>query len=257
VARETPIDYYRLSQDDMVRKPNKLYVIAAEGDRTEFKYFEAVRDKYSAKFTKLNWHLEILRRPSKQRGKSSPKDVEQMLNDFLEDNRDYDLKSYDELWLIIDTDTWEPETIKQLAEKCQFDTLYHLGLSNPCFELWLILHLADFNDDVRKFDVTNAPNVPLIKKCIERFKNNNGSDLSIKKCIEETTSHKKRAKTCKQLVELIRRTHNISSIPEGLIDYIPQAIHRSKKLGEQCNPSDDNYPQNICTSVYKLLETLT
>jgi len=47
-----------------------------------------------------------------------------MLNEFLEDNRDYELKSYDELWLIIDTDTWEQETIKQLAEKCQTETLY-------------------------------------------------------------------------------------------------------------------------------------
>jgi len=50
-----------------------------------------------------------------------------MLNEFLEDNRDYELKSYDELWLIIDTDTWEQETIKQLAEKCQTETLYHFS----------------------------------------------------------------------------------------------------------------------------------
>lgn len=60
MPRETPTDYYRLSLDDIVRKPNKLYVIAAEGDRTEFKYFEAVRDQYGAEFTKQNWHLEIL-----------------------------------------------------------------------------------------------------------------------------------------------------------------------------------------------------
>jgi hypothetical protein len=253
MPRETPTNYYRLHTDDMVSKP-KLYVIATEGRSTEFKYFKELRKQYSSKFNEQNLHVEILRRPSKQNGHSSPKDVEQMLKEFLEDNRDYELKSYDELWLIIDTDTWEQQTIKQLAEKCKTETLYHFGLSNPCFEIWLILHLIDSNEDVRHVFVTHAQNAPLIKECIEKFENNS-SNLSLKKCIEEMTRWEKRSKTCKQLLGLIHRFYNIS-IPKELIDYIPQAISRAKELGE-CNPDDAHYPENICTSIYKLLETLT
>jgi hypothetical protein len=255
MPRETPTNYYRLHPLDVASKP-KLYVIATEGRSTEYKYFKELRKQYSSKFNEQNLHVEILRRPSKQSGKSSPKYVEQMLNEFLEDNRDYELKSYDELWLIIDTDTWEQETIKQLAEKCQTETLYHLGLSNPCFEIWLILHLIDFNEDVRKFFVAKAQNVPLIKECLEKFENNRSDlNLSLKKCLEEMTSWEKRSKTCKQLLGMVRCFYNIS-IPKGLIDYIPQAIARAKQLGE-CNPDDAHYPENICTSIYQLLETLT
>jgi hypothetical protein len=256
MPRETPTDYYRLHPDEVVSKP-KLYVIATEGRSTEFKYFKELRKQWGSKFHEQNLHVEILRRPSKQNGHSSPKYVEQMLNEFLEDNRDYELKSYDELWLIIDTDTWEPESIKQLAEKCQTEALYHLGLSNPCFEIWLILHLIDFNEEVRTFFVTQAHNTPLIKECIEKFKNieeHNGSDLSLKKCLEEMSRWEKRSKTCKQLLGLIRGYYHIS-IPKGLIDYIPQAIKRAKELGE-CHPEESHYPENICTSIYQLLETL-
>jgi len=126
---------------------------------TEYKYFKELRKQYSSKFNEQNLQVEILRRPSKQSGNSSPKYVEQMLNEFLEDNRDYELKSYDELWLIIDTDTWEQETIKQLAEKCQTETLYHLGLSNPCFEIGLILLMIDFNEDIEHAPTPKGLNV--------------------------------------------------------------------------------------------------
>jgi hypothetical protein len=254
VSRETPDHYYRLSAE--IRGKSKLYVIATEGYCTEYNYFMSLRKQYSALFNEWNLQVEILRRPDLQEGNSSPNSTEQMLTDFLEDNKNsYDLKSYDELWLIIDTDTWKPEQIEKLSEKCHKETHYHLGLSNPCFELWLILHLADSTQDVRTYCVTDKQkiNAPRIKKCIETLENNNHSDFSLKNCLE-MVKISKRSQACKQLQNLINNHHHLSSY-QKLIDYIPKAISRAKALGE-CDPSDDNYPQNLCTSVYKLLETL-
>ena len=77
--------------------------------------------------------------------------------------------------------------------------------------------------------------------------------LSIKNCIEIAQMNK-RSQACKQLQHLINSHHHLSST-EMLIDYVHQAISRAKALGE-CEPDDDNYPDNLCTSVYKLLETL-
>ncbi len=244
MPRETPKNHYRRSHDFI---NTKLYVIATEGYNTEYTYFTAFKKKYKDKFDERNLHVEILRRPAQQHGKSSPKSTEQMLQEFLEDNQDYDFQAdRDELWLIIDTDTWEKQTILQLVEKCQKDRLYHLGISNPCFEVWLILHLADLNQDVRTYCITDKQktNAPNIKKCIQTLETNN-LNCSIKNCIEATKINK-RSKACKQLHNLINNNHHLSSMNE-LIDYIPQAISRAKTLGE-CDLN------NICTSVYKLLE---
>lgn len=100
MPRQTPDNYYRLSSE--IKGKSKLYVIATEGYRTEYKYFMSLREQYSTQFNEWNLQVEVLRRPSPQNGKSSPNSTEQMLTEFLEDNNNfYDLKSYDELWLII------------------------------------------------------------------------------------------------------------------------------------------------------------
>jgi hypothetical protein len=253
MPRKTPINHYQRSPDFL---NTKLYVIATEGYHTEFEYFTALINKYNDLFDERNLHLEVLRRTAQQHGSSSPQSTQQMLEEFLEDNQDYNFQAdRDELWLIIDTDTWEKPAILQIAEKYQQETLYHLGLSNPCFELWLILHLADFNQDVRTYCATDKQkiNAPQIKKCIDALENNNDSDFSIKNCLEMVQVNK-RSQASKQLQNLINNHHHLSSSQE-LIDYIPQAISRAKMLGE-CDPNDDNYPKNLCTSVYKLLESL-
>ena len=45
--------------------------------------------------------------------------------------------------LVIDKDKWTAKSIRAVAQRCAQDSSYHLALSNPCFELWLILHIID------------------------------------------------------------------------------------------------------------------
>ena len=55
--------------------------------------------------------------------------------------REYELGKQDQLWLVIDRDRWEPAMLTEVAQQCS-QKGYKLAVSNPCFELWLLLHFA-------------------------------------------------------------------------------------------------------------------
>ena len=120
--------------------------------------------------------------------------------------------------------------------------------------MWLILHFADFNNDVETFCPTaqQKKEAFFVTECIETLEKNGKKDKSIKNCIE-ITENQKRSKTCKQLLHLVRNHYHVSS-EKALINNIPQAILRAKKLGE-CDPNSNNYPENICTNVYKFYKS--
>lgn len=102
-----------------------LYVIATEGAVTEKIYFNEM-------FRRKNIRMPILATKS---GDSSPDKVFKRL---IEYRRTYNA-SPNELWLVIDRDNWNKVTLDAIAKECQKKD-YNLIISNPCFELWLLLH---------------------------------------------------------------------------------------------------------------------
>ena len=44
---------------------------------------------------------------------------------------------------MIDRDSWSEAELDEVATEIAKNPQFHLALSNPCFELWLYLHLAD------------------------------------------------------------------------------------------------------------------
>lgn len=62
------------------------------------------------------------------------------LNDY---KGQYELESDDELWLVIDKDRWTDAMLSHVAKECAQDDYLHVAMSNPCFELWLLLHLVN------------------------------------------------------------------------------------------------------------------
>ncbi|MBD2137754.1 hypothetical protein H6F32_09165 [Anabaena sp. FACHB-1237] len=48
----------------------KLYIIAAEGDKTEYKYFNALTTKYEEDFHSSNIHVEFIDREEEKAGNS-------------------------------------------------------------------------------------------------------------------------------------------------------------------------------------------
>lgn len=194
----------------------RLVVIAGEGRYTESIYFNAVKNELSAP----NVHVEVLDRNSDE---SSPENVHRQIVEFM---NQYNVEDDDELWLVIDRDRWHERMLSQVAKLCAQNSHLHFCMSNPCFELWLLLHL----EDVDEYD-DSAKNDLLLNK-----KNKSG-----------ITWLKKRMK------DLLGSYAESSYDTSGLIPYAPVAIERARKL--DVNPQD-RWPQSIGSRVYLLMESI-
>jgi len=124
------------------RDARTFFVIATEGYATEKKYFNGLETKANPKVK-----IEVLEKDSTA---SSPKDVLEALDAYA---KEYVLVDGDELWVVIDRDSWSAKMIKNIAQACHQKANYFFALSNPCFEFWLLLHVAkveSWTDEVKK-----------------------------------------------------------------------------------------------------------
>lgn len=109
----------------------RLVFVATEGARTEPIYFEALKRQLGR-----GADTSIKTLPPED-GDSSPKDVLGRLRKAV---RGVQLHKNDECWVVVDRDTWDSATLKSVASACEA-VGWGFALSNPCFELWLTLHL--------------------------------------------------------------------------------------------------------------------
>jgi hypothetical protein len=115
-----------------------LVVIASEDRFAVKQYFDLFHS------TRIQFHvLET------EDGKSSPEHVMARLEKYLDE---YSVGAGDQFWLVLDTDHWiEGSHLPNLVEvvkRCRQKGI-SVALSNPCFELWLLLHFADFPAESR------------------------------------------------------------------------------------------------------------
>jgi len=114
------------------RNLKKFFIIATEGECTEEIYFSALKPPRDAAI-----QLKVL--PARK-GKSHPKEVLTRLSRY---DREAGSSAQDELWLVVDRDSWTEADLDAVAEAVASLPKYHIALSNPCFELWLVLHRRD------------------------------------------------------------------------------------------------------------------
>ncbi|MEZ6086631.1 MAG: RloB family protein [Pirellulaceae bacterium] len=79
-------------------------------------------------------------------GNSSPRAVLERLNAYKEE---YATEDGDELWICIDADHWirggHQAELSQVLQECRSKG-YGIAISNPCFEVWLLMHFSDVDD---------------------------------------------------------------------------------------------------------------
>lgn len=112
------------------RPQHMKLLIVAEGEVSEPQYFEFVKNKLSA------FGVNVKCVP----GKVDPlKLVEKALDLRADEIAAYgEAGGFDEAWVAVDVDTHETlDKALKLAKKNNV----HMAISNPCFELWLLLHL--------------------------------------------------------------------------------------------------------------------
>ncbi len=110
-----------------------LVVIASEDKyavRQYFDFFESTRIQFRV--------LEA------QDGKSAPEHVLNRINEYIDE---FEIGEGDTFWLVCDCDHWvEPNHIQNLTQvvrQCRQKGI-QVALSNPCFDLWLLLHFTEY-----------------------------------------------------------------------------------------------------------------
>lgn len=150
------------------REPNKKIFIVFEGEKTEVKYFDGIKD--NAKDLGINNLLEIviLDKDEKSRGITDPegliklaketkeilKNPDEAICDNAEDENSkveykelgiYDEKR-DKFLIVIDRDKGDFKNYKEIIDKYKDEFI--IGMTNPCFELWLLLHVEDSVENI-------------------------------------------------------------------------------------------------------------
>lgn len=198
----------------------RLIVIASEGKDTERIYFKALANKYS----NPRVHVHILERSEDEQNNSSPEHVLKQLNDY---KSQYGLEVDDELWLVVDKDRWTEAMLSRVAMECTQEIFMNMALSNPCFELWLLLHLEDF-----------ASLTPEEQELwMENRRKSKSSDPYLKV----------------RLRQKMGSYHESAYDVLTLISHVEVAIKRARLLDK--SPAD-RWPQTLGTRVYLLAESV-
>ena len=118
-------------------RTQRVIYISMEGSVTEPRYFDSLIKKYNLK------NVRLLKRPKTQ---SSPKQVVDRLDKQKSPRKkDHDVELFEEFWAVIDRDKWSPETLDKVAKHAKGKG-YKFADSNPCFDLWLLMHLASLGE---------------------------------------------------------------------------------------------------------------
>ncbi len=115
------------------REPRKRILILCEGHSTEPGYFRALRSAFRNRLVEVEIDdrrgvPKTLVEYATERKKEAVREAKSRRDPFL---------AYDEVWCVFDVDAHPnlPDARQQAR-----DNGIHLAVSNPCFELWALLH---------------------------------------------------------------------------------------------------------------------
>lgn len=236
------------------RTSDKLIFISCEGSVTEWEYFEKIINMVFAnigsKVKVINVLEDALKKSDKNRtidekkqvSSSKPQNLLDKMNAFKsshKDDYDFDEHEQDEFWLIMDVDDHTDKTIVDSEGKSNLDkwnavlnecqnNKYEYAVSNPFFELWLLLHF----DDVNKEDYSYAVNDSHSYEPTEHYRNR----LSALKVPLKKNKH------------FDGRYYN---------KYSKAAINDAILRAEALDPEPKcNFPSDLGSTVYRLLKSI-
>ncbi|MEN6445898.1 MAG: RloB family protein [Candidatus Cloacimonas sp.] len=124
------MSYARKSQKKI---PRRIYIFT-EGSKTEPKYFREFIQYYKISQAQV----KVIGRETTA---SSPKSVIEAMDYYKKSNP---VKTKNDIYcMVIDTDRWG-KNLKEAVDDAH-QRRYLVALSNPCFEIWLLMHFQDAN----------------------------------------------------------------------------------------------------------------
>lgn len=221
----------------------KIIFISCEGQVTEEEYFKIISNMFSGIKSKIQFISvmeDILSIPERSRTpeqvheltKSKPWQLVEKIDKFKENEKNrYDFAHHpeDEFWIISDVDdNTSPINIdkwNQMLQDC-LSKQYGLAISNPFFEIWLLLHHVDANDEDFKYAVNNAHSYERTSHYRDRLRDDANAPLKKQKHI--LTEHYS-------------------------IEKVKNAINRAKVLHKE---ETQEWPTNLGSTVFVLLDKI-
>ncbi len=214
-----PRERQEIFRDSNTDEKEKVIVLAFEGNYTERIYFEDIRS--DDKFNNELVYLHLLSRPKKDTN-SAPIHVFNKLK--REAKEEYNFNKADELWMIIDKDSWK--NIPEIIELCKKQGNMFVAGSNPCFEFWLLLH-------VKNISKITLEETDLLLKNRKRSNRKRYIDIYLGGILDDGYN-------------------KTNPKPERFFPHIKLAI----KQGKELNSTNEDFPTNLGSHVYKIVERL-
>lgn len=232
---------YTLENPFRPKRPasSKIIFLSMEGSITEEEYFTWVSQLFDEVKTKIQFisvaedavHTREKNRTREQismLGKSKPQQLVEKIEQFkIEQNEKYQFDKYeDEFWIVTDIDDnlsdYAIEKFHRALDICD-EKGYGYAISNPFFELWLLLH----HDEVKEED-----------KCYA---------VTEEHTYEKTSYFRDRLRDCGASLQDSKHIRGEDYTKENII----QAVERAKALHTD---REGRYPKYLATTVYQLLD---
>ena len=121
-----PVSSFAAKQPDLRLK--KRVNLFTEGEKTEPAYFNHLNRILGPAYM----------RPINRQFGPAPTEI---LKDIREHVHKFDNPAIDEYWIVLDVDQWTSEQKQKIENWCnECSRRNFVVVSNPCFEIWLILH---------------------------------------------------------------------------------------------------------------------
>lgn len=131
----------KLERTSLGLNPKSKYYIIPEGEKTEIQYFLGVRD--NAVQININSLIEVIpiENDEDELGQSHPLRKIKNFNEDIENNRFLYDKEIDKVCFVVDRDpqNFSKEQYDEFLRKCE-EYNYKVFISNPTFELFLLMH---------------------------------------------------------------------------------------------------------------------
>ncbi len=197
-----------LKRREARREPNETILIVCEGEKTEPNYFNYLVKQWRLASVDVEVHGE--------KAPNTPKEIVKYAKRLLKErkNRSQTKLPFDQVWCVFDTEVPLRQNIEDALIQAE-DNKMKLGISNPCFEFWFILH---FTQTSRSFNsVTDV-----IRELRQYHSNYDKSDKTILPVLEgETSQAVKNAKELfqKLSIEEILKENSSTNI-YGLVEVL-------------------------------------
>lgn len=171
----------RISRRGAQRSPKKRFFICCEGENTEPAYFLALKNSLPDALIEVvtikigGVPKTVVARAKKERKKHSDRN-----------GKTSSFEEGDEYWAVFDRD--DHDSYYGAIDQCN-STEIGIACSNPCFELWLILHIEDFDKSVNRKAVQKQ-----LKKLCPEYNPKKAKVPDCNKLVECVEAAEKRAK---------------------------------------------------------------